>query len=100
MPFLISSSGVEPLSGATPLFRLSESNSKYPVTLSNVARDYGSILFLNGHLWEDNFQTLSKKYIDLRKICDQITFLYGRKTWLWRFSTIESPQSLNTMRLL
>jgi len=99
MPFLISSSGAEPLSGAAPLFRLSESNSKYPVTLSNVVRDYGSILFLNGHLWEDNFQTLVKKILKQHSISGQITSPFGKtnmtlweeKTWLWRFSTIESP---------
>ncbi|WP_085902477.1 hypothetical protein [Kiloniella majae] len=100
MPFLISSSGAEPLSGATPLFRLSESNSKYPVTLSNVARDYGSILFLNGHLWEDNFQVLSKKILINTLTTIKLRSLFKEKTWLWRFSTIESPQSLNTMRPL
>ncbi|WP_085907597.1 hypothetical protein [Kiloniella majae] len=79
MPFLISSSGAEPLSGAAPSFRLSESNSKYPVTLRNVARDYGSILFLNGHLWEDNFQILSKKILISAITAIKLHFLFEEK---------------------
>ncbi|KKJ77243.1 hypothetical protein WH95_09405 [Kiloniella litopenaei] len=85
MPFLISSSGAEPLPGAAPLFRLSESNSKYPVTLNNVARDYGSILFLNGHLWEDNFQTLTKKILNPHSISGQITLPFGTKNMALAF---------------